>query len=61
MEAKLDKVLSAIQALTDGIDSLKSKLRNFEHKYHTLNEKILEQDEAIRALENQLKKKSRSS
>ena len=58
MEPKLDKVLSAIQALTDRIDSLESKLSNFKHKYDTLNEKILEQNEAITALENRIKKKS---
>ena len=49
MEAKLDKVLSAIQALTDRIDSLISKLSNFKHKYDTSNAKILEQDEIITA------------
>ena len=43
MKAKLDTVLSAIQALTDRIDSLESKLSNFEHKYDTLNEKFLSQ------------------
>ena len=57
VEAKLVKVLSAIQALTDRIDSLESKLSNFEHKYDTPNEKILEQDEAITALENRMKRK----
>ena len=57
MEAKLDKVLSVIQALTNRIDSLESKLSNFEHKYDTLNEKILEQDETITVLENLIKKK----
>ena len=57
MEAKLDKVLSAIQPLTNKIDSLESKLSIFEHKYDTLNEKILEQDETITVSENRFKKK----
>ena len=57
MKAKFYKVLSAIQALTDRIDTLEFKLSNFEHKYDTQNEKILEQNEAITALENWIKKK----
>ena len=49
--------MSANQDLTDKIDSLESKLSNFEHKYDTLNEKIFEQDDVYKALENRVKKK----
>ena len=52
MKAKFYKVLSAIQALTDRIDILEFKLSNFEHEYDTQYEKILEQNEAITAVEN---------
>ena len=38
------------------IDSLESKLSNFEYKYDTLNEKILELGKVITALKNRIKK-----
>ena len=53
MEAKLDKVLKAIQELTTRIDGLEAKLDKFELKYETLNEKFNEQAERITDLKHQ--------
>ena len=58
MEAKLDKVLKAIQELTTRIDCLEAKLDKFELKYETLNEKFNEQAERLTDLKHQIDDKA---
>ena len=58
MDAKLGKVLKAIEELTTSIDGLEANLDKFGLKYETLNEKFNEQAERITDLKHKIDDKT---
>ena len=59
MEGKLDKLIAAVNTLTDRFTVIERKLNSFKAKYDARNAKITNQEKQISELETELGSKVR--